>query len=196
MNATKVLQIISSFAQTFYLCHIFLSRAVGLVCVESAQRFSPAPWERDPQIQRQSACQISVSCVVRCFDLACRLQDSKRRASKRMLQMVKNQTCGLEQPRCCLICVWCKIETVLDASFVFWSDKHKMSGNKGCWKGTYCMFDSFKEFWIKSLENSASTNAMVANSNKSIDIKKNPIIIRNNILVSLDHFSWIPNGLK
>lgn len=50
-----------------------------------------------------------------------------------------NQTCCLQQTCCCLICVWCKIEIVLAASFVFWSQKHKKSFattcNKRCWNG-------------------------------------------------------------
>ena len=39
--------------------------------------------------ERSHAYQTCESCVVHCFDLPCRLQDLKHRASNRMLQMVK-----------------------------------------------------------------------------------------------------------
>ncbi len=56
---------------------------------------------------------------------------------------LENQTWCLKQKRCSLIYVWCKVETVLVASFVFWRQKHKKwfatTCNKRCWKGTICL---------------------------------------------------------
>lgn len=102
--------------KTLYITHIFLSCAAAAVVtvLSSTMRSRDTEWKCKPNLC--ALCGPLFWSPMQAAGL--KAQSLKQECYRWSRSFLENWTCCLEQTFCYLICVWCKIETVLDASFV------------------------------------------------------------------------------